>query len=72
MVDYVHTQCISEWGAWKEWLVNPHNDGLSHINMHAPRLTLGSPGSSFLYTWSSFFSPKELRIKGFISQALVC
>jgi hypothetical protein len=48
----------------QEWSANPHNDGFSHINLHAPRLTHGSLGSSFLSTWSSFLSPKELRITG--------
>jgi hypothetical protein len=50
---------------------NPHNDGFSPIKLHAPRLTHGSLGSSFLSTWSSFLSPKELRITGVISQTLV-
>jgi hypothetical protein len=29
MVGCVNAQseCVREWGAWKEWRVNPHNDG---------------------------------------------
>jgi hypothetical protein len=58
MVGYMNSQyeCMHEWGAWKEWPANPHNDGYSHIKLHVPRLTHDSLGSSFLSTWSSFLS----------------
>jgi hypothetical protein len=56
MVECMHVQCMREWGkGWQEWRVNNHNDGFSHINLHAPRLILGSPRARS-------FPKKELRI----------
>jgi hypothetical protein len=41
---------LHDWGSWREWRANPHNDGFPPIKLHAPRLTHGSLGSSSLST----------------------
>jgi hypothetical protein len=64
------SECMHEWGVWKEWLANPHNDKFPLIKLHVPRLTHGSLGSSSLSTCSLFLSPNELRITWFISPNL--